>query len=114
MRTHLWRLTSIVVMLAMFISPIGSAYAAPVNAQPEPAPKAGMKVIDASYVGVSEPLSSLPTVKVEASEATIARSQQPPREMPKTQNALGTSGFDASICAKRFGRQFHAGRQCQL
>ena len=39
MRTHLWRLTSIVVLLALFISPIGSAYAAPVNAQPEPAPK---------------------------------------------------------------------------
>ena len=59
--------------------------------------KAGMKVINASYVGVSQPLSSLPTVKVDASAATIARMQQPLRGMPKTQNALGTSGFDASI-----------------
>ena len=97
MRTNLWRVTSIVVLLSMFISPIGSAYAAPNATQPAAPQQPGMRVVDASYVGVSQPLRSLPPVKVEASAAAIARSQQERLRMPKTENGLSAGGFDASI-----------------
>ena len=71
MRTHLWRVISVLVLLAMFVSPIGSAAAAPLSSQPA-APKTNMQVINASFVGVSKPLSTLAPVEVEASAAAIA------------------------------------------
>ncbi|MBI5964613.1 MAG: carboxypeptidase regulatory-like domain-containing protein [Chloroflexi bacterium] len=96
MRTHLWRLVSVLVLLAMFVSPIGSAAAAPRSSQTA-APKSNMQVINASFVGVSKPLSTLAPVKVEASAAAIARSQKERLTFPKTENALTNGGFDASI-----------------
>ena len=96
MRTHTWRLVSVLVLLAMFISPIGAAYAAPVNAQPATA-KSNVQVINASYFGVSQPLSSLTPLKVEASAAAIARSQQARLSIPKTENALSNGSFDPSF-----------------
>ena len=99
MRTNLWRLTSIVILLAMLISPAGaasSAFAAPLDKQPAVL-KPGMQVIDASFVGESQPLSSLAPIKVEASAATMARSQQARLGFPKTESSQSNGGFDASI-----------------
>ncbi len=96
MRTRLWRFVSIVVLLAMFVSPVGSASAASTGSQ-SIAHKTNVQVINASYVGTSQPLSSLAPVKVEASAATIARSQKERLTFPKTQNALTNGGFDPSF-----------------
>ena len=99
MRANLWRLTSIIILLAMLISPAGaasSAFAAPLNIHPAVL-KPGMQVIDASFVGESQPLSSLAPLKVEADAAAIARSQQARLGFPKTGNAPSNGGFDASI-----------------
>ncbi|HEX7568187.1 MAG TPA: hypothetical protein VF355_06435, partial [Anaerolineaceae bacterium] len=97
MKTNpLWRLTSIVVLLAMFISPIGSAYGAPLNTQPA-APQTGMQVINASFVGVSQPLRSLAAIKVDTNAPSALTKMQDRLVIPKTENGLTSGGFDASI-----------------
>ena len=93
---HLWRLTSIVVLLAMFISPISSAYAELVSDQPAPL-KPGMQVINASFVGVSQPLNSLAPIKVDPNAPNALRKMQDRLVIPKTQNGLPNGGRDASI-----------------
>ncbi len=93
---HLWRLASIVVLLAMLISPIGSAYATPLNNQPI-APKPGMQVIDASFVGVSQPLRSLAPIKVGPKIPSALREMQKRLVIPKTAKGLTRGGFNSSI-----------------
>ncbi len=102
MRTHLWRIVSLVTLLALLISPIGatgSALAAPTESQ-SPAPQSNLRVIDASYVGVSKPLSSLAPVIADTNTPTALRQMQERLGMPKIENALGNGGFDPSIVQK--------------
>ncbi len=94
--SHLWRLTSIVVLLAMTISPIGSSFAAPLNTQPA-APQTGMRVINPSFVGVSQPLSSLAPIRVDPNAPSAARKLQDRLVIPKTQNSYKDGGWDAAI-----------------
>ena len=58
-----WRLTSLVVLLAMIISPAGFGSAAPVENQPA-APHPTMQVVDPSFVGESQPLRDLAPIQI--------------------------------------------------
>jgi hypothetical protein len=104
MRTQLWRFASLITLLALLISPLGatgSASAAPNESQPS-APKSNIKVIEASQVGVSQPLGSLAPIKVDANAPSALRQMQERLVMPKTQKNLksGTSA-DSSIVQNR-------------
>jgi hypothetical protein len=71
---HLWRLTSTLVLLAMLISPIGSAYAAPSERQ-SPAPQSNMRVVESTPV-VSQPLRSLAPIKVDPNAPNVLKKIQ--------------------------------------
>jgi hypothetical protein len=95
MRTHLWRIASAIALLAMLISSIGSAYAAP--AESIPANDSGpVQVVSADFVGVSQPLASLPANLPSQKEITTAKELRERFLVPKTETKA-TGGLDTSI-----------------
>ncbi|MBI5839038.1 MAG: carboxypeptidase regulatory-like domain-containing protein [Chloroflexi bacterium] len=109
MRTkHLWRLASLVTLLAMFISPIGPAHAAPIDT-PQATPKTGMQVIDASFVGASKPLGSLtsiPAAPKDSREMPI-KDLRERLTLPKTENGA-SGGSDAAVQTDIIGNSMPA------
>src|SRR5258706_1268632 len=100
MQTHVWRMASILTLLAMLISPVGpasTAHAAPLDTHQPGVSKPGIQVISASYVGASQPLRSLAPIVVDPKAASAVRKLQTRLLLPKTQNALTGSRRDASI-----------------
>lgn len=98
MKTNvLWRLTSVMALLAMIISPVGSAFAAPAAAQPAAAQQPGVRVIEAARVGVSQPLHTLTPLKVDPNAPSILKKMQDRLEIPKTTKSVAAAGFDPSI-----------------
>ena len=97
MRSKVWRLVSVQVLLAMVFGPIGSSTAGSATDQRAVAPQPGLRVIDASYVGVSLPLGTLAPVTLETNAPSVLRTMQDRLVIPKTQEGLSTGGFDPSI-----------------
>ena len=98
MRTKLWRIASLVTLLAMLISPIGatgSAFAAPIESQSS-APQSNMRVIESS-ASLSQPLRSMAPVEANTNTPSVQRKMQDRLGIPKTENTLSAGGFDASI-----------------
>ena len=101
MKIHsFWRLTSLIVLLAMIISPTGLTTAAYNNSQPA-APQKGMRVVEPSYVGVSQPLHSLAPIKTDQKTPSVLRNMQDRLVLPKTRNATPTNTRDSSIVQNR-------------
>ena len=92
---HVWRLTSALVLLAMLISPLGSAYAAPSESQ-SPAPQSNVRVVESTPV-VSQPLRDLAPIKVDPNAPSALKKLQDRLVIPKTQNSPTNGGRDASI-----------------
>ena len=95
MRTNVWRIVSVLVLLTMLISPVGlsgSALAAKSSTAPMPA---GMKLIEASKVGVSQPLAALSNKAASAEAPSYLKQVFDRLVMPKTANQSNGS-FDAS------------------
>ncbi len=101
MHTPLWRL-AIITLLAMFISSIylsNSTSAAPLDTQTA-AQHSSMRVIKASYVGVSQPLRSITPIVPDPNAPSALRRLQDRLVMPKTQK-VSNGGFDVSIVQDR-------------
>ena len=102
MHTHLWRLFSIITLLAMFVSSVflsNSTSAAPLDTQTA-TQHSGMRVIKASYVGVSQPLRSITPIAPDPNAPSALRRLQDRLVMPKTQK-VSNGGFDVSIVQDR-------------
>jgi len=96
MKTNfLWRLASVMTLLAMLISPVGSAFAAPSAAQ-SPAPQSNVRVVESTPV-VSQPLRSLAPIQVDPNAPSVLKKLQDRLVIPKTQNSPTNGGRDASI-----------------
>ena len=95
-----WQLTSLVVLLAMIISPIGFGSAAPLPSQPA-APHPGARVIYPSYVGVSQPLRDLAPIKIDPNAVSELSKIKDRLAIPKTQNDLPNGSRDNSIVQDR-------------
>ena len=90
MRSRLWRRPGTLALLALLIGPLGVL-------GPAQAGSSGPQVVPAAYVGVSQPLGTLDPIAPSPSAPGILRSMRPRLVIPKSQNALTSGGFDASI-----------------
>ena len=98
MRTNLWRLASLMVLLAMLISPVGAAgvaYAAPQNTQ-SAAETGPVQVISAKYVGVSQSLTSLAANLPSQTQIQDAKELRERFVLPKTEQK-GNGSADVSF-----------------
>jgi hypothetical protein len=97
MRTRvLFRLASVLLLAAMFLSQVGAVRAAP-GSSPSAAPLNGLKVVDPVYFGVSQPLRSVSPRVPDTNAPSLLTKLQDRLVMPKTHNDLKKSGLDASI-----------------
>ncbi|HAE58716.1 MAG TPA: hypothetical protein DCG54_04195, partial [Anaerolineae bacterium] len=101
MRTHLWRLASVVMLLALLLSPLassGSVSAAQPTDQPKE-DKGPIQVINASKVVHSQPLASIEPRQTTPSEIESARALRDRYTFPKVENAnaLKSGKTDPSI-----------------
>ena len=101
MRTHLWRLASVVMLLALLLSPLASSgsvsAAQPTDQSKED--KGPIQVINASKVVHSEPLASIEPRQTTPSEIESARALRDRYTFPKVENAnaLKSGKTDPSI-----------------
>ena len=118
--SFLWRLTSLAVLLAMVISPIGFSSAAPINTVPA-APQPGMRVIDA-FLCRYQPAAALvgpDPIRLENPQC-VAQIAGPPGdpENPERRNKWRAGCIDCSGPANRqinarSGRQLRGRQQRQ-
>jgi hypothetical protein len=99
MRSKTWPIISLITVFAMLISPVGAAGSvnAVVSDQRTFSTQAGMRIVEPSFVGVSQPLSSLVPVIADSHTPSALRLMQDRLVIPKTVNALSSGGFDTSI-----------------
>ena len=100
MRTYFWRLTSVIILLTLLISPLGPVSAAPAKSQlhQQDTAQPGMQVVKASFVGVSRPLRTMTGLKTSPPEATGFLTRMQDRfKLPKALSQETGGGLDASI-----------------
>ena len=85
--SFLWRLTSLAVLLAMVISPFGFRPAAPINTEPA-VRQPGIGSIDATFVGISQPLRALAPIKFDSNAPSVLSKLQDRLAIPKTRNGV--------------------------
>ncbi len=97
-KNFFWNLTSSILILVMLLGATGSN--GKVSAAPEAkglADFSGPQVTSASFVGISQPLSSMAALRLSEGEPVIPENVPDRRDLPKTLGNLPTNGFDSSI-----------------
>jgi hypothetical protein len=92
---YFWRLTGTLTLLVVLIISLGSAYAAPDEAQ-SPTFQSNVRVVESTPV-VSQQLRDLAPIQVNPNAPSVLKKMQDRLVIPKTQNGLSAGGFDASI-----------------